>query len=208
MIIDLCEKNLIAVPEEVWEQTYCEELYLFDNQIVEIPDKLNQLKNLRVLDLADNLDLQKMPNSLQSLEKLEYLNLGQTGFKEYPRGIFTLPNLKILRFLGNQLPHLPTEIENLKHLEELLLTDVQLQTIPKEISRLNRLKKLDLSYNSALTENFDWLEFIAPLKQLEFLYLLTLYIPEPEWTNLKKSLPNTQIYASAINYFNDKDQID
>ncbi|MCU0448126.1 MAG: leucine-rich repeat domain-containing protein [Microscillaceae bacterium] len=206
MIIDLSEQNLSTIPDHLWQQIDCLELYLPDNQLREIPEKLNQLANLKILDLSSNLILNKLPDSLHGLKNLEYLNLGQTDFGEYPSGIFTLPNLKELVFLGNHLPHLPPAIGHLTQLKKLLLEDVQLQSLAPAIAQLTQLHTLSLSYNPKLVNDWAWLEAVGSLKQLKFLYLLTLYIPAKEWSFLKKSLPDTQIYASAINYFEDKDQ--
>jgi Leucine-rich repeat (LRR) protein len=201
MIIDLSEKNLNKIPNEIWLRVDCEELYLHDNSLIEISDKINGFKKLRILDLSNNSTLVKIPDSLKSLENLEHLVLGQTGFSNYPQGIFTIPNLKTIKFLGNNLPHLPKEIGQLKSLRELYLDDVCLETIPAEIAELQNLQELSLLLNSALSKNLDWIKHIIQLKNLKSLSLRAVPLPKAEWNYLRGNLPHTKIHPAAENYF-------
>jgi Leucine-rich repeat (LRR) protein len=200
--IDLSGQNIHFIPPEVWNTTDCNCLYLTDNYITSLPPQIGLLQNLEELDLSNNFTLDTLPEELQILMNLTYLNLGQTGFKTFPEVVFKISNLKTLTFLGNTLPTLPDGVEQARNLEKLYLTDIQLESISPEIAKLQNLQVLDMSYNPALMDNLDWVEPILQLKKLQTLYLLTIKLPNKVYNMLKKELPHTQIWGSYYNYFN------
>lgn len=52
--LNLWKKQLGAVPESVWDRHELESLVLADNGLVEISERVGELKRLRMLDLGHN----------------------------------------------------------------------------------------------------------------------------------------------------------
>ncbi|KAF8021071.1 hypothetical protein BT93_G1482 [Corymbia citriodora subsp. variegata] len=114
----------------------------------------NKLKHLKYLDLSfNNFSTQKIPESLASLKKLEYLNLSNGGFYgDIPHQLSNLSKLQYLD-LGSGLLEHSLEIEN-----------------PRWLSTFSNLKYLDLSSTYGL-DTKEWLSPINTLSSLEFLIL-------------------------------------
>ncbi|KAK2633098.1 hypothetical protein EUGRSUZ_L00585, partial [Eucalyptus grandis] len=115
---------------------------------------LYELKHLKYLDLSfNNFSTQKIPDSLASLHKLEFLNLSSAGF--YGHISNQLSNLSCLQYLdvSNSWWSPSITTENLHWL-----------------FALSNLKYLDLSYVPLLKPE-EWLGPIRMLSSLEFLIL-------------------------------------
>ncbi|KAL3747881.1 hypothetical protein ACJRO7_016663 [Eucalyptus globulus] len=114
----------------------------------------NKLKHLKYLDLSfNNFSTQKIPESLASLKKLEYLNLSNGGFYgDIPHQLSNLSNLRYLDLSSGWLVH-SLKIEN-----------------PQWLSTFSNLKYLDLSNTYGL-DTKEWLSPISMLSSLEFLRL-------------------------------------
>ncbi|PHT52198.1 hypothetical protein CQW23_06660 [Capsicum baccatum] len=64
-------------------------------QVKSVPS-LGKLKNLRVLDVFDT-DIEEVPQGMENLVKLKFLDMGKTGLDELPKEILTkLPRLQYL----------------------------------------------------------------------------------------------------------------
>lgn len=145
----------------------------------DIPDKIKNLQNLRVLDL-NNCEIEYVPESIGDLVNLEKLNLGCNVISYLPESIGNLVNLKELNVYQNKLEYIPESIGNLVNLEklnlgeneemtlplpngiadlvnlkELCLENMNLNAVPENIKYLINLEKLDLSSNhiSELSES-------------------------------------------------------
>ncbi|KAK8320744.1 hypothetical protein V6Z12_A12G056700 [Gossypium hirsutum] len=139
---------------------WCElkELYLtWDFFSGSIPDEFANLKNLQVLDLSDNLNLEgQIPGLLGNLSKLQFLDLSANNFHGDVYGLFSgfssNPNSKLesLDLSSNSLTgELPESLGLLKHLQHLDLSSNSFWgSIPSSIGSLSALRVLDLSYNT------------------------------------------------------------
>lgn len=105
-------------------------------------DLFLKLKFLRVLDLHRR-DIDKLPDSIGSLQQLRYLCLSGTGINTLPLSICRLYNLQTLRLKHcdglRELPKDVTNLINLRHLEARtsLITEIS------GIGKLTCLQKLD-----------------------------------------------------------------
>ncbi|XP_039165934.1 receptor-like protein EIX1 [Eucalyptus grandis] len=114
----------------------------------------NKLKHLKYLDLSfNNFSTQKIPESLASLKRLEYLNLSNGGFYgDIPHQLSNLSNLQYLDLSSGWSVH-SLKIENSRWL-----------------STFSNLKYLDLSNTYGL-DSKEWLSPINMLSSLEVLIL-------------------------------------
>lgn len=102
------------IPAKIALLTQLEVLGLNWNAIKIIPKDLIHLKQLKSLDLSDNLTLTDIDN-ITLLTSLEELSLYGCGLKQLPKGITALKNLKILGLTGNNL-----KIEDIQNLKKQL----------------------------------------------------------------------------------------
>jgi hypothetical protein len=144
--LDLCGKQLTALPPEIGQLTGLRQLNLSSNQLTALPAEIGQLTELYRLYLEDN-QLTELPPEIGQLTGLRDLNLSGNQLTALPAEIGMLTALDRLYLSGNQLTALPTEIGQLTALDRLYLEDNRLTALPKEIGLLTRLQKLNLSGN-------------------------------------------------------------
>ncbi len=119
VVIELDGQKLTAFPKSLFTtHLQVEELYLAKNSISQIPTQINQLKNLRILDLTEN-QLPQVPIALSECRKLKELNLTSNRLQNLPAWISKLTELKFIYLDKNQLDELPTSILELPRLKEL-----------------------------------------------------------------------------------------
>ena len=139
-----------------------------------VPDNLNDLEDLAVLDLSYN-ELRQVPTNLEEAKTILVLNLGHNQIHSIPNYVFiNLTDLVYLDLSSNRLEMLPPQLRRLVHLKTLILNDnpllhaqlrqlpalVSLEVlhlsntqrtitnIPHGIENLHNLKDLDLSCNN------------------------------------------------------------
>nr|XP_043634777.1 disease resistance protein RPS4-like [Erigeron canadensis] len=122
-----------------------------------IPNSICELNNLEILYLHNCKKLQKMPDDLGSMEKLEELQLGFTvntwDLERLPESIsfYSLMNLCSLKKLDLSrrqisVEDFPTDFHSFSSLEELHLSaNSKLIQLPTSISHLSHLKHLGLN---------------------------------------------------------------
>lgn len=171
-------------------------LDLSNQQLTSLPHKIEHIKDLRMLDLSNNpnLNLDNAFKSLSRFEHLEVLILDQLSLKTLPESISSLKHLKHISLRENpnlQLEKVLQSLSKLK-LEFLNLGKNNIQKLPENITDLQYLKDLNLSYNQLkgeqnyillgkLPELYSvWLdhnnlntleESIGNLSQIRFLYI-------------------------------------
>lgn len=121
--IDLSSRKLNSIPDSVFEYKNLTELELGAkevifypplsalsegdkdrNRIVELPERISELKYLKVLTLNSN-ELKSLPNSLSNLQNLEILDLALNKnlniVAEIPK-LKSLPKLKVLKIVDTK----------------------------------------------------------------------------------------------------------
>lgn len=162
--LDFIFKGLTKLPSAIKYLTYLKKLSFRYNQITELPDWIESLHILEYLNLNVN-DINKLPASLGSLSHLKELLLWKNELQDLPNSICSLQSLKYLNLRLNQIKQLPYNFGNLINLIDLNLHDNKLTEIPDSISSLKSLKALNLSWNllSTLSPSITSLVSLASL---------------------------------------------
>ncbi|KAI4317364.1 hypothetical protein L6164_025237 [Bauhinia variegata] len=124
---------------------YLRVLDLRDCNLESLPDFFRKMKQLRFLSLEGNDELEKVPNSIWTLQNLLYLNIRYCPLEDVPKD---MRNLMSLRFLA-----LTTNASSLSHFgfgcfKSLYFLDIvgcdNLVNLPYDLSQLPALKKLGI----------------------------------------------------------------
>ncbi|XP_058771515.1 putative disease resistance RPP13-like protein 1 [Vicia villosa] len=102
------------------------------------------LKCLRVLSLRYSFNVDSLPDSIDELIHLRYLDLSYTAIQTLPESLCNLYNLQTLKLHScPQLTMLPNDMQNLVNLRHLDISGTnQLEEMPREMSKLNHLQHL------------------------------------------------------------------
>jgi hypothetical protein len=114
-------------------------LSIRSKQMKILPDSIQKLTVLQVLDLGDN-ELKGLPEWIGSLSALESLTLAKNQLFDLPPSMEKLKNLKELYLWGNALTDLPPEICELTQLQRLDISKNLIEHIPSEIEKLTKLR--------------------------------------------------------------------
>ncbi len=183
--LNLSEKAITALPEQIGHLTDLQELYLHGNQLTSIPKTIGQLLNLKVLHLYDN-QLVSIPESLPRLGHLQELSLSNNRLSSIPPELCLPTALRRLDLANNRLTSLPEGLGELKDLQWLRLASNRLAGIPHSIGQLVRLQYLDLFYNQ-LTSIDDVLGQLVDLRELSLAGNFLTSVPDAmeQLTNLQ-----------------------
>jgi len=91
----LSNNNLVDLDKEIGNLRYLEKLVLFNNYLRDLPIELQKLKRLQTLDLYGN-NFEFIPDAICGLDSLKYLYMLGSRIKKYPDCIFYLKNLRFL----------------------------------------------------------------------------------------------------------------
>nr|AHB64354.1 NBS-LRR protein [Cicer arietinum] len=105
---------------------------------------LSNLKCLRVLSFQGFEYLKALPDSIDELIHLRYLDLSSTTMKTLPESLCNLHNLQTFKLYNcDQLTKLPNGMQKLVNLRYLdIRCTPKLEDMPKEMSKLNHLQHL------------------------------------------------------------------
>ncbi|XP_078664083.1 uncharacterized protein LOC144907150 [Branchiostoma floridae x Branchiostoma belcheri] len=167
--LDLSNKGLASVPEEVFHVTDIQYLHLNNNRLTRIPEAIGRLQKLRRLDAFDNLltslpqstislmDLQELyvynnkltelPDGMDALQKLERLLVRDNKLEVLPQGVCILANLKMFDASRNKLSSFPSGVEKMQGLTKLCLSGNQLTEVPQGVCLLSNLEELSVGSN-------------------------------------------------------------
>ncbi|KAB1203858.1 putative disease resistance RPP13-like protein 1 [Morella rubra] len=116
-------------------------------------DLLVVLTCLRVLSLSHYSNITDLPDSIDKMKQLRYLDLSSTAVKRLPESICELCNLQTLKLSGCQhLAVLPGEMRKLVSLRYMDLSFTVFQRLPESLCELDNLQTLKLSGCQYITE--------------------------------------------------------
>ncbi|CAO2822074.1 unnamed protein product [Amaranthus hypochondriacus] len=161
-------------------------LLLQDNPLEVIPESFfDHMRSLRVLNLSRTC-IRKLPNSINNLEELQVLDLKSCKkLKQVPL-IAKLRKLWYLNLFQTEIERIPYSLERLKNLKELNLSAIPEQTsLPSGVlPALPRLKVLSCHVLGIINE----LQKLASLESLdakfENLFDLSSYVRSLHWRTL------------------------
>ncbi|MCD8292004.1 MAG: TIR domain-containing protein [Prevotella sp.] len=123
--LNLSNKNLAEIPQEVFQFTNLTKLVLSNNNIQSIPKDILKLKNLKTIDLANN-NIKVLHSSVFKLPKLRILNLYNNNVKSLPKQFYN-STIKSLIVGHNTLTDL--DFNEMRNIEELDVTYNKLKCI-------------------------------------------------------------------------------
>lgn len=174
--MDSCQ--LKTFPTVVLSAKKLNTLSLAGNKFSTIPLKIEQLQELKTLDLDNNIYLKELPYTITQLQQLEQLKLSNCALRTLPDNFGNLKNLKELRLANNHLQELPESFFELENLEKLSISN---NLIPLTKDFLDRLLQLP-SLRYLLLEKLPitpkiYKEYYNPILKPRF---KELYIRDPQ----------------------------
>ncbi|XP_018328501.1 leucine-rich repeat and calponin homology domain-containing protein 1 isoform X2 [Agrilus planipennis] len=158
VVADLSKNRFSELPEEVTTFSFLERLQCYHNAIKYIPDTVSSLQSLNYLDLSRN-QLTALPRELCQLP-IQILLVSNNRLTCLPDEIHRMSQLTELDASCNQLTHLPPRMGELRSLKSFVLHNNYLLCVPLEITYLN-LVRLDLRANRIGTLPVEMLNMVA-----------------------------------------------
>lgn len=132
------KQALGTVLDDVWDNVGLRTPVLADNNLIELSDRIGELRKLQMLDLGHN-KLRRLPQSLGDLDALtDFLYLHDNALVELPKSL-------------RRLTRLPVSITGLTRLRELHARNNRLITLLDAIGALTELRQIDLRGNPILS---------------------------------------------------------
>lgn len=120
-------------------------LDLSDNELIDLPEEIGQLADLKICRLAKNR-LGKLPSTFGHLKQLEILDLSFNRLEEIT-AVSELTKLFLFQAIENEIETLPDDIGQLKHLQTISLRGNALTQLPESFGELQALRHVDFSSN-------------------------------------------------------------
>jgi len=115
--------------------------------LVDLPNTLIDLPNLKRLDLQNNEEtLKKIPNNIINMKRLECLYINSKTSKTFMENLESFENLKELSLVEFKFNF--SHYVNLKVITKLILHDCKMSKIPNNILLLSNLRELWLTKNN------------------------------------------------------------
>ena len=152
----LSEFTQLDLGTQTWTNHRLTKLNMYSYGLDTIPNSINELNKLQFLYLSAN-PIQYMPETIGELDSLERFFIHTSQIQEIPLSIGDLTELKILYLYNNQLTFLPESFGDLSKLEELKIANNSLDSLPNSFGNLHNLKYLDILNNNIqnLPANFE-----------------------------------------------------
>ncbi|MCH2045946.1 MAG: leucine-rich repeat domain-containing protein, partial [Saprospiraceae bacterium] len=134
-----------GLPKELFQLKDLEYLSLEGTNLIHVPSELNQLENLKTLNLSWNEGL--VFDKDLHLPNLESVIFSQCKLEEIPAFVFKAKRLKTINFRRNYLQKIPKELAELQNLSYLDLSFCGIEEVSEFVFELQWLNELDLSVN-------------------------------------------------------------
>lgn len=122
-------------------------LDLSNNLLVTLDNvDMSELSRLRNLNLQGNR-LTSLPDEIEKLVNLRLLNLSSNNISELNPSLFKHSQLMSLDLSFNHISQLPADIGKLVNLEKLAISNNALTKLPDEMCQLEQLSELDVRFN-------------------------------------------------------------
>jgi len=143
----LSSRNLTSLPESIDNLTELFLLNLSDNRLSSLPENFGNLSKLSQLNLEGN-NLTSLPENFGKLTKLFALEINNNNLTSLPESFGKLTNLAVLILSDNRLSSLPDNFDNLSGLGQLRLEENNLTSLPESFGNLSKLIQLNLRGNN------------------------------------------------------------
>lgn len=150
--LDLRGKAVSAIPAPVFKLAFIQELCLAENELVEIPPAISEIRLLSRLDISCNR-LAALPDEIGNLEKLRTLVAHENRFTSIPWQTLRNPRLSIADFSANEIASIELDSsEEVKcPLEVLSLDGNDLESLPSALYAITTLKNICVEGNPRLS---------------------------------------------------------
>ncbi|MFY9138724.1 leucine-rich repeat-containing protein kinase family protein [Zwartia sp.] len=138
--------NLKDFPPEIFDLAdTLEILDLSGNALSSLPDRLPELRKLKILFCSDN-HFTELPRVLGQCKALSMIGFRSNNIRHFSPEALP-PLLRWLILTGNQLAELPSELGHRPHLQKLMVAGNRLQTLPKELGNCKNLELIRIAAN-------------------------------------------------------------
>ena len=138
--------------------------------------------------------LKEFPKEIWSFPNLQYLDLSKNLITEYPDSLGQLKNLQVLHLSKNKIESLPREFGDNSNLMIVDINQNELTMLPPQIGKLKKLQYLDLWGNDIGIFPEELKDIADNLKVLDLRVILINYDSQDR---IRKLLPHTTIYFDA-----------
>ena len=138
--------NLNEFPPEIFDLAdTLEILDLSGNSLSSLPDRLPELRKLKILFCTDN-QFTELPRVLGQCKALSMVGFRNNNIRHISPAALP-PLLRWLILTGNQLSELPSELGDRPHLQKLMVAGNRLQTLPEALGNCQSLELIRIAAN-------------------------------------------------------------
>jgi Leucine-rich repeat (LRR) protein len=131
-LLNLSNRELNTLPEEIALLENLEELDISYNEFEVFPPVIFKLKKLKVLYFHRNR-LKIIPDEIKTIDLVEFIDLSFNKIHTVSEKIGNLVNLEVLDLAGNKITHLPLSLIHLTRIKRLFLEENNFIFPPQQI---------------------------------------------------------------------------
>ena len=186
--LDLSERALAAVPEEVFALPSLERFWFARNQLAECPAALAKLPALTypitLGSTATVPTLTAVPEALGDAARLRYLRLNENQLADLPAALGRLKELRRFYAVRNRLTAVPAFLKECPLVEDVILDHNAITEVPAWLTALPALRSVSLTGCRIAKLPDD----LSGWRKLEALSLAGCPIPADEMKRIRKAL--------------------
>ncbi|XP_048134778.1 disease resistance protein RUN1-like [Rhodamnia argentea] len=141
-ILSACNCKSLSLSGSIGNLESLSDLALDGTELSELPNEIVLLKNLEKLYLRNCRKLEKLPEAIGRLERLQVMDLSDTVVDEIPPSVKDLRKLKVLKMPRTFIKTFPEGIRNLERLKEIDFTFCRCLMGECDITGLSSLRVL------------------------------------------------------------------